>query len=150
MLGRRRLSILPLAALLSALALFPAPSLQAQAACTFTLGFKALRDQIPDVVGNCLENEHFNLANGNSEQRTSGGLLVWRKADNWTAFTDGSTTWINGPEGLASRPNAGLLFPWEAAAPAVALPAVPAASPAAPASPAPAPPVDPWIGDITF
>src|SRR6266568_4681765 len=122
MLGRRRLLLLALAALLSSLAVFPARSLQAQGACTFTLGFKALRDQIPDVVGSCLENEHFNLANGNSEQRASGGLLVWRKADNWTAFTDGSTTWINGPEGLASRPNAGPLFPWEATAPASAGP----------------------------
>ena len=85
----------------------------AQAGCTFKLGFKALRDLIPDVVGNCLEDEHFNLSNGNAEQRTTGGLLVWRKADNWTAFTDGATTWILGPEGLADRPNAGPLFPWE-------------------------------------
>src|SRR5438093_11503582 len=116
-------------ALVLALTGFQAPALAAQAACTFTLGFKALRDQIPDVVGNCLENEHFNLANGNSEQRTSGGLLVWRKADNWTAFTDGSTTWINGPEGLASRPNAGPLFPWEAATPPASAP--PTAAPPA-------------------
>src|ERR1041384_4742299 len=68
----------------------------AAAECEFTLGFKALRDQIPSVVGDCLENEHFNPDNGNVEQRTTGGLLVWRKADNWTAFTDGSSTWING------------------------------------------------------
>src|SRR5439155_3666053 len=68
---------------------------------------------------------HFNLENGNSEQRTSGGLLVWRKADNWTAFTDGTTTWINGPAGLASRPNGGPLFPWEASAPVATPAAVP-------------------------
>lgn len=29
--------------------------------------------------------------NGNAEQRTSGGLLVWRKVDDFTAFTDGGT-----------------------------------------------------------
>lgn len=89
----------------------------AQTGCTFKLGFKALRDLIPNVVGDCLDDERFNEANGNAEQRTTGGLLVWRKADNWTAFTDGSTTWIMGPEGLVSRPNAGPLYPWEAAPP---------------------------------
>ena len=41
-----------------------------------------------------------------------GGLLVWRKADNFTAFTDGGTTWVNGPNGLQSRPN-GERFSWE-------------------------------------
>lgn len=133
----------------------PLPTAEAQAGCTFTLGFKALRDQIPDIVGECLENERFNLENGNAEQRTSGGLLVWRKADNWTAFTDGSTTWINGPEGLASRPNEGPLFPWESAAPAAAAPpaappAAPAPTPAPPPPAVPAPPADPWIGDIMF
>ena len=83
--------------------------------CEFKLGFKALRDQIPEVVGDCLENERFNVDNGNVEQRTSGGLLVWRKADNWTAFTDGRTTWLNGPLELQSRPN-GERFAWEAPA----------------------------------
>jgi hypothetical protein len=84
-------------------------------ACEFKLGFGALRDQIPEVVGACLENERFNVDNGNVEQRTSGGLLVWRRVDNWTAFTDGSTTWLSGPLGLQSRPN-GERFAWEAPA----------------------------------
>ncbi len=66
---------------------------------------------IPDVVGQPLENEHYG-ANGDSLQQTTKGLLVWRKADNWTAFTDGSTTWINGPFGLQSRPNTDR-FDWE-------------------------------------
>ena len=70
----------------------------AQAPCRFVLGFATLRDLIgSQKVGACLEDEHFNLENGNSEQRTSGGLLVWRKADNFTAFTDGGT-------GLDQRP----------------------------------------------
>jgi cyclophilin family peptidyl-prolyl cis-trans isomerase len=92
------------------------PTGAAQTDCGFTLGFKALRDQIPTEVGACLENERFNPLNGNAEQRTSGGLLVWRKADNWTAFTNGATTGLNGPDGLASRPNDGPRFPWEVAA----------------------------------
>ncbi len=84
----------------------------AQIAPEYKLGFKALANQIPDVVGVPLENEHFNLSNGNSEQRTAKGLMVWRKADNWTAFTNGATTWINGPFGVQSRPNSER-FDWE-------------------------------------
>jgi hypothetical protein len=78
----------------------------------YKLGFKALADQIPSVVGEPLENEHWG-ANGDSLQKTSKGLMAWRKADNWTAFTDGATTWLNGPNGLQSRPNTER-FEWEA------------------------------------
>jgi len=83
----------------------------AQPAPQFKLGFKALADQIPDVVGQPLEDEHWG-SNGDSLQRTTTGLMVWRKCDNWTAFTDGATTWINGPLGVQSRPN-DQRFPWE-------------------------------------
>ncbi len=52
--------------------------------------------------------------------------MVWRKADNWTAFTDGTTTWINGAFGLASRLNS-QIFEWEKPpAPAAAAPQQPA------------------------
>ncbi|MBI4322453.1 MAG: hypothetical protein HY675_28505 [Chloroflexi bacterium] len=85
--------------------------------CEFRLGFKALRDQIPEVVGSCLENDWFNPLDGNVVQRTTayhglGGLLVWRKADNWTAFTDGYWTWVNGPFGIQRRLNSER-FDWE-------------------------------------
>ncbi len=76
------------------------PATLSAAECQFVLGFKTLRDLVGhDVVGECLENEHYN-ATDDSVQQTTGGLLVWRKADNWTAFTDGYRTWINGPNGL--------------------------------------------------
>jgi hypothetical protein len=89
------------------------PVLAQGSACRFVLGFGALREMVgASKVGSCLEDEHFNLENGNAEQRTSGGLLVWRKVDNFTAFTDGGTTWVNGPNGLQSRPNAER-FSWE-------------------------------------
>ena len=39
--------------------------------------------------------------------------MVWRKADNWTAFTNGYWTWINGPNGLAKRLNT-QRYSWEA------------------------------------
>ncbi|MCC7103569.1 MAG: hypothetical protein IT307_00365 [Chloroflexi bacterium] len=90
------------------------PPARAQESCLFSLGFKTLHDMVPDVVGSCLENERHNPENGDGLQRTTGGLLVWRKADNWTAFTDGTTTWVNGPLGLQSRPS-GDRFPWEEA-----------------------------------
>jgi hypothetical protein len=60
-----------------------------------------------------LDNEAHNPANGDALQHTAGGLLVWRKSDNFTAFTDGFRTWINGPHGLAKRPN-GARYSWEA------------------------------------
>src|SRR5450756_1061518 len=99
----------------------------AQAQPTFKLGFAALAGQIPGVVGTPVENEYFNLSNGNSEQHTTKGLMVWRKADNWTAYTDGYMTWINGPNGVQSRLNTER-FGWESDG-----------SPAPPAAPAPAP-----------
>src|SRR3954469_15700874 len=84
-----------------------------QDGCTFVGGFARLRELVgADKIGNCLEDEHFNVENGNAEQRTAGGLFVWRKADNFTAFTDGGTTWVNGPNGLQSRPN-NERFSWE-------------------------------------
>src|SRR5262245_42023187 len=66
------------------LALWPAvpiPPAAAQASCTFVLGFGSLRAMIPIPIGQCLENQYY-AANGNAEQHTTGGLLVWRKADN--------------------------------------------------------------------
>ena len=93
----------------------------AAADCQFILGFATLKALIdaaegPEKVGNCLENERFNPQNGEARQHTTGGLLVWRKADNWTAFTDGYRTWANGPYGLQTRLNTEE-FSWERPAP---------------------------------
>jgi hypothetical protein len=91
-----------------------AEPVQAQATCRFVLGFGTLRELAsPLLVGGCLEDEHHNPSNGDALQVTSGGLLVWRKADNWTAFTNGAETWINGPLGLTYRLNTER-FDWEA------------------------------------
>src|SRR5262245_152985 len=79
--------------------------------CSFVLGFAALHDAIPQIVGNCLEDQHSG-ANGDALQATTGGLLVWRKADNWTAFTNGYLTWVQGPFGLQTRLNT-QRFSWE-------------------------------------
>ena len=80
----------------------------------FGPGFRVLADQIPQLIGQPLENEHYS-PNGDALQQTTGGLLVWRKADNATAFTDGSRSWVNGPQGLQERANKDR-FDWERAA----------------------------------
>src|SRR6476646_2698582 len=60
-----------------------AVALPAPAPCTFTLGFRALHDRIPRVVGDCTATAAYGA---------SGSALQ-------------PTTWINGPEGLQARPN---------------------------------------------
>jgi hypothetical protein len=135
----------------------------AQAPCRFVLGFATLRDLVgAQKVGTCLEDEHFNLENGNSEQHTTGGLLVWRKADNFTAFTDGGTSWVNGPNGLQSRLNSAR-FSWERdpvqSVPTPSTSEVPPASvkpspttappqPGAPRSPRPTPTPSPIVATV--
>ena len=82
------------------------------APCHFQLGFAALQGLIPAIVGACLDDETY-AANGDSLQHTMKGLLVWRKADNFTALTDGYHSWVNGPNGLEERLNSER-FAWEA------------------------------------
>jgi hypothetical protein len=89
----------------------PAVTPVSAAGCQFVLGFAVMQGLIPSVVGSCLDNESHG-ANGDALQHTTGGLLVWRKCDNFTAFTDGYRTWVNGPNGLQTRLNTER-FPWE-------------------------------------
>lgn len=106
-----RLVLLP--ALLLALALLALPAAPVGAAnCTFVLGFKTLHDLIPGVVGNCVTDEYHDGV-GNGYQQTANGLMQWRKSDNWTAFTNGYQTWVNGPFGVRQRLNT-QRFAWEA------------------------------------
>ena len=83
------------------------------AACHFVLGFKALHHQIASVVGACVGDEQHNPTNGDAYQQTKKGMLVWRKADNQVAFTNGYSTILDGPHGLEQRLNTER-FPWEA------------------------------------
>ena len=85
------------------------------APCRYVLGFRRLHDLLPTRVGDCLDDERYDPAAAVAVQHTRGGLLVWRKAGNVVAFTDGATTWLLGPAGLQSRPNTARL-PWEAGA----------------------------------
>lgn len=114
-----------------ALVAIPAGTVQAQTAtCQLVLGFKTLHDMDAADIGDCVDNQAY-AASGDALQHTTKGLLVWRKADNWTAFTNGYMTWINGPQGLVSRLNTDH-FPWEAVpTPAPTPSPAPASSPTA-------------------
>ena len=114
---RRAVALVALAGLLAAVP--PTEAAPAAAPCELTLGFKTLGEMVPEV-GQCLEDAHVEPATGNTLQRTTGGLLVWRPVGNWTGFTDGARTWVNGPFGLQQR-SANERFDWEdALAPAPA------------------------------
>ena len=86
--------------------------------CQFVLGFEALQAAIPDAVGDCLENENHDPSDGITRQQTTGGTLVWHKANNWTGFTNGYQTWVSGPRGLQQRLSIER-FAWEPASIAV-------------------------------
>jgi len=109
---KRRVSLFSALAFSAAMLAPMAQAAPAPQACEFKLGFAALASLIPDEVGQCLADESFNPVNGDSRQPTTGGLLVWRKADNWTVFTNGTSTWLNGPQGLQQRAN-DRRFTWE-------------------------------------
>lgn len=94
----------------------------AQAAPHFVLGFQYLASQIPSIVGTPLDNEQYDPTSGDSIQHTTTGLMVWRKADNVTAFTNGAMTWLIGPFGLQIRAN-DARFGWEKADMTPSLPA---------------------------
>src|SRR5438094_188950 len=95
--------------------------------CQLTGGFRALHDQIGDVVGDCLEDAHGDAASGSVLQRTTGGLLLWRARGSWTGFTDGQRTWVAGPFGVQQRSSTER-FDWEdALAPSPPPDAAPAA-----------------------
>src|SRR5688500_6423608 len=113
----------------------------AQARCGFVLGFAAMRQLVgATVVGDYRANEAFNPENGNAEQPTQRGLMVWRKADNWTAFTDGFRTWVNGPTGIGLRLH-NERYSWEADSAGFSIVSPP---PVAPSLADPAAPVLAW------
>jgi hypothetical protein len=118
----------------------PAPSsgdAAAAAGCWLRFELRALRDAIPDVVGDCVENARRDPASGDTVQRTTGGLLVLRQSDRRAGFTDGGRTWLQGPEGIVTRPNEER-FAWEPDA-TTATPVAAATTPPPPAAPTPVP-----------
>jgi hypothetical protein len=80
--------------------------------CRLHDAFAGLVSAVAMDLGSC-QSEPVAAPNGDLSQRTSKGLLVRRQSDNWTAFITGSWTWVDGPEGVAKRPNPER-FDWEA------------------------------------
>lgn len=72
-----------------------APLAAAPAPCQYVRGFADFVKLVgPDVVGECRENEHpSTTTQGNIEQGTAKGLLVWNNAKRLAMFTDGATSW---------------------------------------------------------
>jgi hypothetical protein len=83
--------------------------------CRFVHGFAEAHSTVPEVIGDCIENERADPTSGDTLQRTTRGLLVWRKADGLIAFTDGHRTWVRGPDGLVRVRTNDERFTWEAA-----------------------------------
>ena len=55
--------------------------------------FQVLAAQLGDRIGQPAECEHPEAATGDVQQRTSTGLLYWRKSTNTPTFTDGAVHW---------------------------------------------------------
>lgn len=101
-----------LAAILAALAAALVPlSGAAQTPCAIAAVFEPFREMVgPDIVGAC-SGAAVESPAGELTQVTTGGILT-RKPDGLVLFTNETTTWLAGPEGLQSRANADRL-PWE-------------------------------------
>lgn len=104
------------------------PSAQS-GACTFEMGFGDLQRAVgAEAVGECVDDQSY-TENGDARQRTTRGELIWRKEDNRSAFTNGSETWIAGPNGVQPRPN-DERFAWEPDGPRTARSSPPISRPA--------------------
>jgi phosphohistidine phosphatase SixA len=111
---RSRLLVFGLALVLGVLlVLLSGRAAQSQPACEFVLGFADMYILVgPATVGNCVENERFVAGNGNAEQRTTNGILVFSGLDRMMRFIGSERTWIIGPDGLVDRPN-NQRYEWE-------------------------------------
>jgi phosphohistidine phosphatase SixA len=82
-------------------------------ACQIVLGFAAMRDLVgASTIGECLETERQIPGNGNAEQRTANGLLVFRALDQRALFVGANQTWITRDGAVVTRPN-DQRFEWE-------------------------------------
>ena len=84
----------------------------------FVLGFATLKEQLGPLMGEPVECEHPNNANGDTLQTTTTGLAYYRKATNTPTFTDGFRHWASTVVGLvywegpsADPPSAALSAP---------------------------------------
>ncbi|MCC6177542.1 MAG: hypothetical protein IT305_19760 [Chloroflexi bacterium] len=79
-----------------------APYCAAGQAPAFVNGFADLKDQLGPIMGEPVECEHTNGANGDVLQQTTTGLAFWRKSSNTPTFTDGFHHWALTSRGLVA------------------------------------------------
>lgn len=126
--------LIPIVLLLAVALLGPSPTAWAQAAAfcptgqtpEFLHGFGTLKARLGAVMGDPIECEHANAANGDTLQQTTSGLAFYREATNTPTFTDGHRHWALTAVGLVY---------WEGLAidPPITATPVQAAGPASPA-----------------
>lgn len=66
----------------------------------FAFGIAELQALVGAAMGDPLECEHTNPANGDTEQRTTTGLAYFRPSTNTPSFTDGYRHWALTPQGV--------------------------------------------------
>jgi hypothetical protein len=64
------------------------------------------------TVGECVENEREIPGDGNAEQRTTNGLLVYRAVDGRVLCANAAQTWIDRNRTIVTRPS-NQRFEWE-------------------------------------
>lgn len=79
-----------------------APFCDAGQTSAFILGFADLKAALGAVMGDPVECEHANSANGDTLQQTSTGLAIYRQSTNTPEFTDGWNHWALMPQGLVA------------------------------------------------
>jgi hypothetical protein len=79
-----------------------APFCPARQAATFVLGFSHLKQELGATMGDPIECEHTNPANGDRLQHTSTGLTVYRPSTGELSFTDGWRHWALTSAGLVA------------------------------------------------
>jgi hypothetical protein len=70
-----------------------APHCASEQVPRFILGFARLKQRLGQTMGEALECEHPNPANGDTLQQTTTGLAVFRRASGELQFTDGWRHW---------------------------------------------------------
>lgn len=68
----------------------------------FVFGFAFMKSQLGDTMGDPIECEHANPANGDTLQQTTAGLAFYRKSTNTPTFTDGWNHWAWTVDGLVT------------------------------------------------
>ena len=71
--------------------------------CTWSATSEVIYYAMPEVVGECTGAEQINQQTGLLEQRTTRGTMLRRPGDGLTAFTNGTSMWILGPDGNVMR-----------------------------------------------